>query len=203
MLISALKYGLTLLVAVSASQAHALYQIDDAINDALGDNLKYVGAFVPRYSEDHAMKMCVYRGKRTVVFMYYCTSKSVGAESLSIHSVDPKTGSVDVYAEVPVGLDASKVTRASYYDLNFSVSARANDGFFFNANLKQFRAYDDAKSKRPSADCLATKVFPKTCKRQFASAVATWAEPAQQFWNEPKMNWYELVRLMKSKVPQL
>jgi hypothetical protein len=193
---------LILALAVLASvQAHALYGIDEAIDDVLSDKLSYVGSFVPRYAEDGKMKMCVYRGRKTVVFMFYCTKKSVSAESLSIHNIDPRKGSVEVYAEVPEHVDVTKVKRDRYYDLNFRVSTGAPDSFNFNDSIAGFRAYDDVRSKNPGAACQSTRTFPKLCKPAFASELETWATPAERFWNKPGKNWYKLVKLMKKKVP--
>jgi hypothetical protein len=197
---SGFKIAFTAALILASTNSHALYGVNQAIKDVLADEPVYVGSFVPRYSEDGSMKMCVFRGKKTIVFMYYCTSKLVSAESLSIHSIDPKLGSVEVYAEVPEHVDVTKVKRNRYYDMNFRVSARAEDGFKFNSNMKQFQEYDDAKSRNPGAACLCTQTFPRTCKADYASEQPTWAEPAQDFWKSPGKNWYKLIKVMKSRV---
>ncbi len=183
------------------SQAHAVYGVQDAINDALSDNLKYIGSFVPRYSEDGKMKMCLYRGTKVLVYMYYCSKKSFAAVSLRIHSIDPQKGSLAIYAETAKGGDITSADRAQYSDYGFSVSTFDNGTFIFNGAIKDFRTYDDALSKSPSTACLSSRVFRKHCAPTHQNQVGPWTDGADDFWNKPTSNWYQLVKAMKAKVP--
>ncbi len=200
-MISIARFIIATSIIICGAQAHAVYGVQDAINDTLSDELKYVGKFVPRYSESGTIPMCLFRGKKVVVYSSYCIKSVTGAVSMRIHSVDPTKGSLTIYAEARDKDDITKVERDHYSDYGFSISTLDNGTFNFNGDLKFFRVWDDTLSKSPAPACIASRAFPKHCNPAHQADVDSWGTPASDFWNKPTPNWYQLINVLKSKVP--
>lgn len=191
---------LVLVLALVSVRAHALYGVEEALNDASTDQLTLVGTYVPAYAEDGKMKMCVYRGAKTLVYSFYCTKASVPAAWMRIVSADPTKGSVEIYAEVPMNVDVTTAKRDQYDEQNFRMSVNPPDGFDFNGSIDALRKYDDKLSKNPRAACFYTKRAGAWCRSNYQSEMSVWMPPTLAFWVNPSESWYSLQALLKSRI---
>lgn len=198
----ALTFALVSAAAVlGPATAHAIYGVQAAINDALSDDLKYVGKFVPHGSESGKRPVCVYRGKKVLVYSSYCVKYKVGAVGIRIHSIDPARGSVQIYAEARDRDDINKVKRDRYSDYGFSIATYDKGTFVFDGSMAKLKAYDTKLALSPGPECQSSRAFPKVCKPAHSGDINSWGDEASDFWNKPTANWYRLINLMKSKVP--
>lgn len=186
---------------LAAPAAHALYTPQAALNDALNDDLKFVGKWIASYSESGRMPICVYRGSKVVVYQYYCTKKRISAFGTRIHSLDPKKGFVAIYAEAVKADDITKIKRDRYSDINWYISSTHTKKFKFHGSTRDFRRFDEALSKDPSPGCITSRTFPLHCKPDSAREGKPWGDPAQKFWDKPTDSWYRYINAITAKVP--
>lgn len=194
----------TALIAVASlvsERAHALYTPQAALTDALSEDLKFVGKWIPSYSESGRMPVCVYRNSKVVVYQSYCTKNRISAFGTRIHSINPKKGYVTIYAETAKDDDVTKVKRDRYADTHWYMASKTSKKFKFNGALRDFRRFDEALSKDPSPGCITSRTFPLLCKPEYAKESKSWGDPAQAFWDKPTANWYTFINVVTSKVP--
>lgn len=186
---------------LSAPAANALYTPQEALNDALSDNLQLVGKWIPSYAESGRVPVCVYRGKKVVVYQSYCTKKLIYAFGTRIHSVNPRKGYVTIYAESQKDEDITKIKRDRYADTHWYIASKTNKRFKFKGALRDFRKFDEALSKDPGAGCITSRTFPILCKAEYAKETKSWGDPAQAFWDKPGNAWYRYINEITAKVP--
>lgn len=204
MISRSLILSLICLLSFTVSTAHAIYGVQEGINDALADaasgDLKYVGKFIPHGSESGKIPTCIYRGKKVLIYSSYCVKYVVGAVGIRIHSIDKAKGALQLYAEARDKDNINKVKRDRYSDYGFSIATYDTGTFNFNGSLKQLKAYDTKMALSPAPACISSRAAPKHCSPAHAGDVDSWGAPASAFWDKPTDNWYRLIDVMKSKV---
>lgn len=184
------------------SQAHALYTPQEALQDAMSDNLVFVGKWIPTYSESGKVPVCVFRGDKVVVFINYCLKDKIPAFGSRIHSLDPDKGFVSFYAEVEDGLDITKEKRNAYYEVLWRISARRNGPTFaFDGDTRKMRNFDEGLAKNALPDCIVSYSNPLWCNNGQESHLDTWGTPATAFRKSPGQEWYNHIKKMVSLVP--
>jgi hypothetical protein len=188
---------------LNAHAGSGFYGPDEAVRDALKDDLQFVGSYVPSYSQT-GLATCVFRSSRVVIRANYCIKGNVQASSLRIHPVDTSRGEFEIYAEGQPGDEISNLVRSQYFDQSWSFEGRpATNPFRFDFTAAEYQAFDEKEVYANTIGCISGYTHSSYCAQSYASQLSTWGPPAEAFRTNPSSNWYKLLKVIKAKVDAL
>ncbi|MES3038537.1 MAG: hypothetical protein V4736_11585 [Bdellovibrionota bacterium] len=205
-----ISFLLFTVTSLTLSKSWGLYTPNEGLKDLLSEELTYVGKYIPSYSASGKFPACIFRNSKVLVKYQYCVGYTIQAAQVTIHSVNPEKGFVKIYAEGDGDIDVSQMTRKDYFNELWYVDSAIDDpNFNINMTLAGYQKYDKLIVTSNSFDGCVTSGnltnFPNQtyCYPNHPGQVDIWGQTALEFWKDPGQTWYDVLKLMKTKVPKV
>jgi hypothetical protein len=191
-------------VAERPRERGPVYELDEAVDDALSGPLTHVGT--GPWTGNQRVKACAYRNERVLVVDVYCTIKEVKAFRVDVFS--PARGRVRIYAEgrAPV----STLTRRDYFTFTAESEppARRRSALppvTLDMSFDQLLAYDGRRYRAFLPSCYGGVENGRRqggCLPGLAGHASTWAQANRAFLREPPREWYRLLTELRALARQ-
>jgi hypothetical protein len=207
--VSCLMLTLPSLAKVVPIPGLKLYSLQEGLNDALSEELQYVGYYMPFYSDSQKYPVCLFRNSKVLVMSDYCVKEDVAVASFRIHPVDSQKGFAVAYAETGLKKDISQAERKDYFpDLWFVASQSQLPYFSFQMSLKAYQQFDAAQIKANFDGCIVSQAFASSpqqtfCTTDYASSLPSWSSAAFSQWQQPSVQWFQFLKMIRAKVRAL
>ena len=199
----------TIVFLFSAVSHAALYTPQEALTDALSEPFKFVGYFMPKYSESQKYPTCLFKNSKVLVVSSYCVSQNVPAGSVLIFNVDPTRGYARIYTEIQdMNRDISTASRSDYLEFILSTSARiTKQAFNANMSAKTYEKWEESENKDFTQYCVTGNSFKsepyQTVCKDITNELHVWGPHGLDFWQNSDPNWPKLLKRIKKQVQNL